>query len=238
MSSPITLKCANCAAPLRSEDWNVSAGIIKCSHCGVLSTVPGNASGQSSSSGFEPRAEVPLPPGITVDQTPMGIELRRRWLNAIVFFLIPFCIAWDAFLVFWYSKAFGDPNSPWLMKVFPIAHVAVGVGLTYYVIATLFNSTAITALGGRLRVAHGPVPWMGNTDLDGSEVSQLFCKEKARQNRNGQSFHYEVWAVLRDSTTKKVVGAGLTMEQALFIEQKLEHALGIQDRPVPGEVDR
>jgi hypothetical protein len=238
MSAPITLKCPNCAAPLRSEDWNFGAGIIKCGHCGVLSTVPGSAAGQSSTPGFQPRAEIPLPPSLTFDQTPLGVELRRRWFSAIVFFLIPFCIVWDSFIIFWYSMAFGDHHSPWIMKVFPLAHVAVGVGLTYFTLATLFNSTSIATINGRLRVAHGPVPWMGNVELDGSEISQLFCKELVRNNKNGRSYYYEVWAVLRDSITKKVVGAGLTMEQALFIEQKLEGSLGIKDHPVPGEVKR
>lgn len=232
MSAPIPLKCPNCAAPLRSEDWNLGAGIIKCSHCGVLSTVPGAAPG------FQPRAEIPLPPSITFNQTPLGVELRRRWFSAIVFFLIPFCIAWDGFIIFWYSMAFGDAHSPWIMKVFPLAHVAVGVGLTYFVLATLFNSTSIAATNGRLRVTHGPVPWLGNIEVGGSDISQLFCKELVRNNKNGQSYHYEIWAVLRDSTTRKVVGAGLTMEQALFIEQKMERALGIKDHPVPGELDR
>jgi hypothetical protein len=69
-------------------------------------------------------------------------------------------------------------------------------------------------------------------------ITQLFCKEVAKNNKNGQSFHYEVWAVLHDSTTKKVAGAGLSLEQALFIEQRLERSLGIEDKSVPGEVPR
>lgn len=237
MSTPITLKCPNCAAPLRSDDLNLSTGIIKCGHCAVLSTIPGSAPG-TPAQGFCPRAEVPQPPGITVEETAHGTELKRRWFSAVVFFLIPFCIAWDGFLVFWYSMAFGDHDAPWIMKVFPIGHVAVGIGLTYYVAATLVNFTSIRAWSGRLTVAHSPVPWPGSVDLDSALISQLFCKEVSRNNKNGQTFHYEVWAVLHDSTTKKVAGAGLTLEQALFIEQKLERSLGIEDKPVPGEVSR
>lgn len=237
MSAPITLKCPNCAAPLRSDDLNLSTGIIKCGHCGVLSTIPGSAPG-TPVQGFRPRVEVPQPPDLDVEQSAQGLEIKRRWFSPAVLFLIPFCIAWDGFLVFWYSAAFGDAGAPWIAKVFPIAHVAIGVGLTYFTLAALVNSTVIRARGGLLSVSHRPMPWAGNVEFDTSGITQVFCKEQSWQNKNDGNHHYEVWAVLHDSTTKKVAGAGLTLEQALFIEQKLERSLGIEDKSVLGEVSR
>jgi hypothetical protein len=232
------LKCANCAAPLRSEDWNVAAGILKCSHCGVLSTIPARAAAEAGVDAFRPRSEVPLPPSITCEETPLGLEIKRRWFSGVVFFLLPFCVVWNGFLVFWYSMALRGPKAPTAMLFFPLIHVAVGVGLGYVVLSLLLNKTTIAASSGRLSVKHGPVPWWGNVDLDSSDITQFFCKEKIHRSKNGPQYQYEIWAVQRDSTSKKVVGSGLDMDQALYIEQRLEKALGIQDRAVPGELGR
>jgi hypothetical protein len=166
-----------------------------------------------------------------------GVSITRRWFNFAVLFLIPFCIAWNSFLIFWYSIALSG-NTPWIMAVFPIVHVAVGVGLTYYTLATLFNTTSIIAGQGILRIRHAPLPWMGNTELSTRDFSQLYCKEKVNRGKNGPHYQYELWAAMLDGTTRKLLGTGLTMEQALYLEQKLERALTIKDRPVAGELVR
>ncbi len=216
---------------------NAASGIIKCSYCNALATLPNVMSQAQGGTAFHPRTEVPLPPGLTIEEHGGGISITRRWFSAIVFFLIPFCIAWDSFLVFWYSMAFSG-NAPWIMVVFPIAHVAVGVGLTYFVIATIFNRTVIIAGQGSLRIGHGPLPWWGGVELAESEIDQLFCKMKTSNGKNGSSISYELWAVMREGATRKLLGTGLSDDQALFIEQKLERALRIKDRAVPGELPR
>ncbi len=237
MSTPVALKCPNCGSVLSTDDIDTTTGIIKCSYCKVLSTLPSVMDQARGEPGFRPRPEVPLPPGLTVEERGGSISVTRRWFSAIVYFLIPFCIAWDAFLVFWYSMALSG-NAPWIMVVFPIAHVAVGVGLTYYVLATLFNRTVMIAGQGSLRIGHGPLPWRGGVELAESEIEQLFCKLKTSQGKNGSSVSYEVWAVMHEGATRKLLSTGTSDDQALFIEQKLERALGIKDRPVPGELPR
>lgn len=236
-SSPAALKCPNCGSVLRSEDLDAASGIIKCSYCKALATLPSVLGQSRGEQGFRPRTEVPLPPGLTVEERGGVISITRRWFSAIVFFLIPFCIAWDAFLVFWYSMAFSG-GAPWIMIVFPIAHVAVGIGLTYYVLATLLNRTVIFAGQGQLRIGHGPLPWRGGVDIAESDIKQLFCKMKASQGKNGSSVTYEVWAVMREGATRKLLNTGQSDDQALFIEQKLERVLGIKDGAVPGELPR
>jgi hypothetical protein len=237
MSAPVALKCVNCSAPLRSEDWNVDAGIIKCGHCGVLSTVPGRGAGPNANA-FRPRPEVPLPPKLSFQETPLGIEIQRKWSSPVVFFLIPFCLVWNGGLVAWYYAALTHKQAPLVMKLFPLLHVAVGIGVAYLVVALLFNKTTIAANSGRLSVKHGPMPWAGNVELDVAEISQFFCKEKVQNTKNGRHYLYEIWCVKHDATTKKVVGSGLDMDQALYVEQRLEKALGMRDREVPGEVGR
>lgn len=234
MAEPTSLKCPNCAAILRAEDWDTSTGMIRCGYCHSLSNIPVSS---PEHGGFRPRPEIPLPPGMQIQETMGGTLLTRRWFNLAVVFLIPFCIAWDSFLIFWYSIALSG-KAPWIMAVFPIIHVAVGVGLTYYTIATLFNRTSILAGRGNLRIQHGPVPWKGNTDLSMASLNQLYCKEKISRGKNGPNYQYELWAALHDGSTRKLLGTGLTMEQALYIEQKLERALALKDRAMAGELPR
>lgn len=234
MVEPVSLKCPNCAAILRMEDLDMNTGTIKCGYCHSLSRIPVSSLEQG---GFHPRPEIPLPAGMQIQETMGGTMLSRRWFSPAVLFLIPFCIAWDSFLIFWYSMALSG-KAPWIMAVFPIAHVAVGLGLTYYTLATLFNTTAIVAGRGNLGIQHGPLPWMGNVDLPTDNLNQLYCKEKINRGKNGPNYQYELWAATNDGGTRKLLGAGLTMEQALFIEQKLEHALGLKDRAMAGELPR
>jgi hypothetical protein len=177
-----------------------------------------------------------MPPGIVWEQTPDGLSVVRRWFSPTVFFLIPFCIAWDAFLVFWYSMAF-KTGAPWIAKVFPVAHVAVGIGLTYFVFVLLFNRTRIRADRRQLSIRSGPV-WPGTVEIPSSSIDQLYCKQRVSQGRNGPSVSHELWASLRDGTSRKLLANGLSDDQALYLEQRIEHALGITDRPMPGELPR
>ena len=71
-------------------------------------------------------------------------------------------------------------DAPWIMKVFPIAHVAVGVGLTYYTVAGFVNSTVLRVSEGQLAVRQGPFPWPGNRTLHTSDLDQL-CNSPGNQ---------------------------------------------------------
>ncbi|QIF01413.1 hypothetical protein [Roseimicrobium sp. ORNL1] len=241
MSAPVAFKCPNCASPLKADDWDRDSGIIRCSYCRALSTVPtaGSGSAGSTQGGASPRVRppVPLPSALTVDEGALGLTIQRRWFNWSVLFLIPFCIAWNGFMVFWYGAMF-EHNAPWIFKLFPIAHVTVGVAMAYFTLATLFNRTRISVESGLIRIRHSPIPWRGNQDLDTNGVDQLYCKEKRHNGKNGPHYTYEVWAVLRDNTSCKILSTSMNEDQALFIEQKLEQALGIKDRPVAGEIVR
>lgn len=234
MAEPTSLKCPNCAAILRTEDWDMATGMIKCGYCRALSKMP-VASPQQG--GFRSRPEIPLPDGMQIQETTGGTVISRRWFSLVVILLIPFCIAWDSFLIFWYSTVLSG-NGSWIMAVFPVAHVAIGAGLTYYTLATLFNTTSIYAGRGTLRIHHSPIPWPGNTELSAGNFKQFYCKEKINRGKSGPNYQYEIWAAMHDGSKRKLLGTDLTMEQALFIEQKLERALGLQDCAMVGELQR
>ncbi len=233
MSALTALTCPSCRSALSEQGLDLARGIATCSHCGALVLLPAAARPAHSTV----RPPVPLPERVTVRELGDGVELRLRWFTPAVWFLLFFVITWDGFLVFWYSIALRD-GAPWIMAVFPIAHLAVGVGLTYFVVATFLNTTTVTATRDRLRVRHGPVPWVGNLELASDDLAQLFCKERVHRKKRGTSSTYELWAQRKHGASLRILRGGTDSDQALYLEQAIERALGIRDQPVAGELDR
>lgn len=238
---PVVLRCPSCASPLAVGDLGASRDFIQCSHCGTALALGGPETAAAppdpAAERPRPRPEIPLPTSLQVTRVGDALEIRRRWFTPVVLFLVFFCVAWDGFLVFWYSMA-ARGNAPWIFILFPLIHVAVGVGITYSTLATLFNSTVITVRRGSLAIRHGPLPWAGNLNLERGQIDQLYCRRTHRRNRHGTATFHEVWLKSRDGRTRKILGNGIDLDQALVIEQQIERALGIPDRPVHGEIER
>ena len=181
------------------------------------------------------RPEVPIPPRYSLESLGSELEITRSWFSPAIFFLAFFCIVWDGFLVFWYGIAFSQADTPWMMIIFPTLHLAVGVGMTYFVLCSFVNRTRIKVSMGQLTVRHGPLPWPGNYTMNSADVEQVYCQSKFHNGKNGGRFTYEVHAVLLDGTKQKLVSGLDDPDQAIFIEQQLEDHLSIKDRRVPGE---
>ncbi len=142
--------------------------------------------------------------------------------------------------MFWYTSVSSGGAAAHLY-VFPLVHVAVGVGIGYSAVAGLLNRTTITIERDTLTVKHGPLPWLGNREIAKQDLQQLFCREKINHRRGNAShsstISYEVHAQLGDSEVKLV--SNLTdARQALFIEQLIETTLGVEDVPVAGELPK
>lgn len=230
MSDPIAIKCPNCASPIQTADWRQEEGYAQCGYCRAMVTLPGLRSARK-------RLTMPLPRGMSIEEGAAGTVITWRWFGAAYVLLAFFCVAWDGFLLFWYGVAL-TRETPALFKLFPSVHVVVGIAITYITLAGLLNRTWIKGANGVVTVLHGPLPWWGNLTVPCADIEQFFCKEKVSHGKHGPRHTYEVWAALRDNSMKKIVAGGLTDEQAIYIEQRLEQALGITDRPVAGEMMR
>lgn len=248
------LNCGQCGAPVRAADLHLDRGIAVCSACGSVQRLSGPTAADAPShsetpANRKPPGDVPVPARFTVEDGGHELTIRQRWFQWALLFLLFFAIAWDSFLVGWYwmltSGPFGgNDGMPGPFKliffIFPIAHVAVGVGLTYFVLAGLLNTTVIRVADGMLSVRHGPIPWRGNLDLPTDGIEQIFCQNKLHKSRNDDghtttSMQYEVHAVV-SGEKKKLLGGLHEADHALFVEQRLERFLNLEDRPVPGEM--
>lgn len=178
--------------------------------------------------------ELGLPDKLELRHEGSGLVIIRKWFGWKVLLTTAMAAFWIGFLFFWYStaRAFGDT----FMLLFPLIHVAVGVGIAYNALAGWVNRTRIAVDQGRLSVRHGPLPWLGNKDLDGSTLKQLYTKEKISRGRNGSTTTYEVHAITSTGKNEKLLSGLDTSEQALYIEQEIERYFRIADAPVRGQL--
>jgi len=165
-----------------------------------------------------------------------GLNMELRWFSPVAIFLAFFCIAWMSFLAFWYGMAISS-DGPWIMFIFPIVHVAVGVGLSYFTLCKFFNKSYININNQHLSVQHSPIPWWkGGVDIPSGQIDQVFVKEKKKSSKNGSSYSYAVVAKLVDGSTQNILDIDMSDSQkALELEKRIEEYLGIMDSPVAGE---
>lgn len=235
------LSCEVCQAPLRPEDVRLDLAVAKCHSCNAVYDLSGRkARGSSAPASQEKpklvRAKAPLPPRFKVEEEDgAATRITWRWFSIIHIFMIFFCIAWDGFLITWYGIAFAT-DSPIIMIIFPIAHVAAGVGLTYYTLTGLVNRTTIEVSRNHLSIRHGPLPWPGQMDAPGRQFTQLYGVENSRTSKGTTTYSYDLFALDREGRKIKLITGLTDKDQVLYLEQTLERRLGIEDAPVDGEV--
>ena len=168
-----------------------------------------------------------------------GLTLDVRWFGPQYLFMLVFAAFWNGFLVVWYSivlggLANGDAGMA-VMGLFPILHVAVGVGIGYSALAGLFNRTRVSVDRKGLSVRHGPLPWPGNVEVDSAQVDQLFLKSRIVRNKNSSSTVYDLKVLDKQGRETTLYKGARDDRAARYLEHRIEGWLGLVDRPVAGE---
>lgn len=234
------LFCPDCGAAIPAANVDLATSTAKCSACDSVFAFDASAAEQRAPAGRPPgqRPLLPRPAGLNVEEFGGVWTVTYRWFTPALLFLAFFCVAWDSFLVFWYSIAIKH-HGPWLMVVFPVVHVAVGVGLTYTTLAGFLNTTRVAVDGQSIGIRHGPVPWVGNLSLISSEIQQLFCERTfSRGNVNGNTnttTTFALSAVMRGGAKLKLLRGFTEPDRPLFLEQEIERRLNIRPAAVVGE---
>ncbi len=232
------LSCKQCGADIRAEDINIERLIAKCAEChavfGFAEDIPGAATESTAPRRRPRRAKVPLPSGFRLEDHGVGLRIVYRWWRPLFIFIAVFTVFWCGFLVFWYGMALAT-DAPILALVFPLIHVAVGLGLAYYTIAGFLNRTYIDVDGRQIAITHAPLPWPGSKTIPAHSIAQLYVIENRRRSRNGEHFSYDLRAIDKSGQRLKVLSTLPEPDQALYVEQAVEERLGIESRPVPGE---
>jgi hypothetical protein len=220
--------CDSCGAKLHIDAFVERA---VCEYCGKENIItPENRPSL--------RPEVPQPAGVQIEKDFQGMTMVQRWFSLKYIPMAFFAVAWDSFLIFWYSMAFSSENVPWIMVVFPVVHVAVGFGITYSTIAGFLNRTILRVTPENISIGFTPLPWIGKKQIRTAEIKQLYCKDKEIRTKNGSRTQYELYAVTTANQQVKLLGGLDNPDIAIFFEQQLERWLHIEDRPVVGEIPR
>lgn len=223
------IHCRSCGGKIPAEDVNLDRALAKCRGCHAIFDFRDQLEETPRR-----RPPVPLPPKFHVEELGRELVISWKWFTPVLWFLAFFCAAWDSFLVFWYLMAF-RMEAPWILKVFPVAHLAVGVGLTYATLAGFWNRTVVRISADGVTIRHGPVPWRGNLTLPSTDLEQIYCEEHPG---GGRTRTYSVNALTREGRKVPLLKDLDEAGQALYLEQAIEAGLGLEDRPVGGELPR
>jgi hypothetical protein len=100
----------------------------------------------------------------------------------------------------------------------------------YNLAAMFVNSTIVTADATSVKVTHGPMPSLfgRKRSLEKKNIEQLYAAKYGAL--------FAVQAKLKGGHDVSLVAPLVTADQALFIEQQLERALGLVDKAIMGEL--
>jgi hypothetical protein len=235
VDAPRAIACPACGAPVEPER---GASTARCRFCDAVVRVPAERAAGEAPDAPASRGVVPMPSRIRVEDTVHGFRISRRWFHPVFLFLAFFSAVWLGMLAFFYTSVLGS-TAPTAFLLFPLLHVAVGLGLAYWTLCGFLNTTTVAVERGTIEVRHAPLPWPGRGSWPASEVAQVYVREKRHaQKDGGASFTYEVHALWKGGGAKRLLSGLMDVEQALFVEQEVERRLRIADRPVAGEVAR
>lgn len=166
---------------------------------------------------------LPIPEGLDIIQTPQSAIIRRTWFSHMVWLLIPFCIFWNSFLIFMYSSMLTHASGASLLPLllFPLLHVTIGIGLTYFVVCTFFNKTDIILESSALTVKTHPLPWPGNKSIPAETVADFLVRERFTQSENSSRVSYSIYYVDTTNRERRLITGLKTREQADYIASSL-----------------
>ena len=233
------LSCPSCGQDLQPDDVNIELMVAMCRGCAsMVELAPARTPRGTGAERAVPPAEllklVSPPAGITIQERGEHLILKRRWfeLGPRFLFTLLWCTVWDGFLVVWYSVSIvgllSGEGGAVATLLFPMLHVAAGIAVTYWLVATAVNNSTLEVGPSHLKVSHGPLPWRAPDPVPVKSIDQLYVVSKNDQG-------YTVVARRTDRTSVELLG-GLTRDvQARFLEQRIEAHLGLADQAVAGE---
>ena len=175
----------------------------------------------------------PPPAHVQLFHRASDMEIVRSWFGWQTLLVTAFTVIWDVVVFANFRGMMEGLNL--LSLLFP----AIGVVLAYYTIARWLNRTRIVVSRDKITVRHGPLPWIGNKEVEASNLKQVYrVEQEHRSSKGGRTVTYEVYTLTGDGQSVKLLDGltGLTSEQALFIALQIEKYLGIQKIPAEGRI--
>ena len=238
-------KCEQCGGRLR---FSRAQQLLECMECGALyapssamvfgassqrlesqeqSLVPPEGEGGEVSLQEQPvsKGYVPAcPSGFSVlNETSTALELEILKKAKAGCFLSFFTIAWNLFMVVWFTIAI--TTGQWAMVAFGSLHGLVGVFLIFVTLSGLINRRFFLLDLERVVLQTKPLRLpsvLGNFVVTRASTAQIFLSDYGGK--------YLLMALLRDGTERPLVN-NLTWEEARYLEQQIEEFWSIVDDP-------
>ena len=222
-----SMRCKRCNSLIREHEIEIDQA-IECWKCGTIQELT--------------QAEIdrllnpqPIPENFDILELRSELNVFMNWKRSIQPFILLFAVAWNGFLLLFATImiASGEWTSLWMLSL----HGLAGIGLIYYVVSQLVNKSVLTVNDRYLTFNTRPLPWIFHKAIREpvQELDQLYCRKYVSATVNGRPQHaYKVVAERKNFDEIDLVKGLKTLNQALFLEQKIEHYLGIKDRSVPG----
>jgi hypothetical protein len=174
---------------------------------------------------------VPIPENTVIETQENQMSIKIPWYKHIAWFLLFFAMFWDGFLFFAASSA------PASVVLFMLLHIGVGVAITWYTICLFVNQTIININHDGFSISTTPLlfPGFGDVTVHREEFSQIYVKEKVRNNRRSTSVTYTLSLLDNNGRTRSLPFSCDDPEQALFIKDKIESYMDIKRMEVEGE---
>lgn len=164
---------------------------------------------------------------------------RGRWWTNAVFFLVIWCTVWDGILFAIYGfqvKLFLSTGQIiWPALLFPLLHVAVGLAMTYYLIALMLNETVVEVTRERLSVKFKPLRWRGAIEVASADVAQLYVMHRKVRRKSSYVHQFDLNAQTKDGSWVRLLANQENPAVVKFLEYHIERFLGLENRRVQGE---
>ncbi|GJM35165.1 MAG: hypothetical protein DHS20C18_41660 [Saprospiraceae bacterium] len=229
----LQLNCPSCNSEIRAEDINIDKVLAKCAQCNAVFNFEKVLRQPSHK-----RQEVLLPVGIESFQTNFELDFEINWRKTskgLGFFLF-FTLFWNGIVGIFVVAGLATGQYGMLLGI--SIHLLIGIGLLYYVLATMLNTTYITVGHRELTVEHRPLrfPFYPNRYLPISDIEQVFIERYvASKSNNSPNFAFRVKLIDRNKKRIDLIKGLKHPDQALYIEQEIEKFLKIQDQHVEEE---
>lgn len=175
-----------------------------------------------------------VPPNLDIKSSTDELTISYRWWSVQYIFVAIFAFICNGYFIY---VAFLDfilmVDVDWSAS----ALVLLGLVAAYYALAGFFNRTTVRVTANQLQVTHGPLPYYGSIKLQTENIKQIYVAEiLTRYDRRTKDYSWQLRVQLNNGAKDKTLIRGLdTPLNALYLEQEIEHYLGIEDRTVPQE---
>lgn len=235
------LSCPNCHHFVSAIDINIDKAIAKCHNCNHVFRITGDLKGKIEQLDY-PEPGALMPDGLEVlrlnEELEIDVNWRRSASKSGTRFLMFFTAVWNLFLLPFVLV--GIFAGEFQILLFTSVHLAVGLGLIYYLARIFLNTTKVIVNRSGIQLDTGPLkaPWSKPKRIARSDIRQLYVSKYTSSTTNGKpNYAYALYAILHNTQKIKLLSQ-MNLETQLYLEQEIERFLGIQDQYVADEVPK